>query len=57
MKFYDETKPLHLETDVSRVWLGAGLLQTRNSTSCPREMAPFTTYADQSHVQAKVYPV
>ena len=37
---YDETKPLHFETDASGVGLRAGLLQKRNSTSCPRDMAP-----------------
>ena len=39
MKFYDKTKPLYLETDESGVVLGTSLLQTRNSTSCPRDMA------------------
>ena len=28
MKFYNDTKPLYLETDTSRVGLGAALLQT-----------------------------
>ena len=36
MKFYDETKLLYIETDVSGVGLGAALLQTRTKTSCPR---------------------
>ena len=40
MEFYDETKPLYLETNTSGVGLGAGLLQTRSGTSCPRDMAP-----------------
>ena len=35
MKFYDEVKPLYLDTDVSGVGLGTGLLQTRVGTSCP----------------------
>ena len=38
--FFDETKPLYLETDASGVGLLARLLQTRNGTSCPRDMAP-----------------
>ena len=28
MKFYDETKPLYIETDASGVGLGAALIQT-----------------------------
>ena len=40
LKFYNETKPLYLETDVSEVGLGADLLQTINGTSCPRDVAP-----------------
>ena len=31
MKFYNETKLLYIETDVSRVGLGAGLLQSRDN--------------------------
>ena len=30
MKFYDETKPLYLETEASEIGLGATLLQTRD---------------------------
>ena len=40
VKFYDETKPLYLEMDASGVRLGAILLQTRNGTSCSRDVAP-----------------
>ena len=40
MKFYDKTNPLYLETDASGEEVGAGLLQTRNSTIYPRDMAP-----------------
>ena len=39
MKFYDENKPLCIETDASVVGLGAALLQTRNNTSCPKDEA------------------
>ena len=35
MKFYDKTKPLYLETDLSGVILRAGLLHTRSGTNCP----------------------
>ena len=40
MKFYDEIKFLYLETDASGAGLEAGLLQTREGTSCPRDEAP-----------------
>ena len=39
MKFYADMKLLYLETDASRVGLGAGWLQTREGTSCPWDMA------------------
>ena len=39
MKFYDETKPLFIETDVSWVGLAATLLQTRSNTSSPKDEA------------------
>ena len=37
MKFYDEAKPLYIETDASQVGWGAALLQTRSGPSCPRD--------------------
>ena len=40
MEFYDETKPLYLETDASRVGLGAGLLQIRDGMNYPQDEAP-----------------
>ena len=40
MKLYDDTKPLFLDNDTSEVGHGAGLLQKRSGTSCPRDMAP-----------------
>ena len=33
MKFYDDTKPLYLETDASRVGLGVALLQMHEGTT------------------------
>ena len=43
MKFYDDTKPLYLETDTSRVGLGATLLQTQDGTTCQKDMVPDNT--------------
>ena len=43
MKFYDETKPLYLQTDASGIRLGATLLQTRDNTTCPEDIAPDNT--------------
>ena len=40
MKFFDEMKPLYMETDASRVGLGAAILQTREGTSCARDEVP-----------------
>ena len=37
IKFYDETKPLYRETNVSGDGLGAALLQRRSNTSCHRD--------------------
>ena len=43
MKFYDDTKPLYLETDISRVGLGAAILQTREGTTCQKDTVPDNT--------------
>ena len=40
MKFYDDTKPLYLETVASRVGLGAALLQLHDNTTCQKGMVP-----------------
>ena len=40
MKFYNDTKPLYLETDASGVGLGAALLQLHNNTTCQKGMVP-----------------
>ena len=44
MKFYSgTTKPLYLETDASRVGLGAALLQTWEGPTCQRDTVPDNT--------------
>ena len=43
MKFYDDTKPLYLETDASGVGLGGALLQLHDNTTYQRDMAPDNT--------------
>ena len=40
MKFYDDTKPLYLETDASGTGLGAALLQLRDNMNCSKDTAP-----------------
>ena len=39
MMFYDKTRPLTLEREVSEVGLGAGLLQIRDEMNCPQDTA------------------
>ena len=43
MKFYDETKPLYLETDASGIGLGPDLLQTKDGAACQMDIAPDNT--------------
>ena len=40
MKFYGETQPLYLDTDVSGEGLRAALLQTRYGITFPRDKVP-----------------
>ena len=43
MKFYDDTKPLYLETDTSGIGLGAVLLQMHKGTACQKDIVPDNT--------------
>ena len=43
MEVYDENKPLYLKTDASEIGLGAALLQTRDGTTYPIDIAPDNT--------------
>ena len=43
MRFYDDTKPLYLETDASRVGLGAALPQAWEGTTCQKDTVPDNT--------------
>ena len=43
MKFYDDTKPLYLETDASRVGLGVALLQMHKGPASQKDIVPDNT--------------
>ena len=43
MKFYNDTNPLYLETDTSRVGLGAALLQIWEGSTCQKDTVPDNT--------------
>ena len=43
MEFYEDTKPLYLETDASGIGLRAALLQLQDNTYCQKGMAPDNT--------------
>ena len=49
MKFYDEMKPLYMETDTSEVELKGTILQTRMGTSCPRDETPHKNILRLTH--------
>ena len=38
MKFYDDTKPLYLETDASGIGLGVAQLQMHEGTTCQKDI-------------------
>ena len=57
MKFYDETKPLYLETDASGIGLGTTLLQTRDGMTWPKDTHQTTPFWDQLPLQVKTWPV
>ena len=40
MKFNNKVRPLYLETDVSGIGLGVGLLQVRDGMNCPHDKMP-----------------
>ena len=42
-EIYNDTKPLYLDTNTSRVGLGAALLQTWEGTTCQKDMVPDNT--------------
>ena len=56
MKFYDDTKPLYLETDVSGVVLGAALLQTHKGTPCQKDMVLDNTILHPTAFASKSLP-
>ena len=43
MKFHNDTKPLYLEAGVSRVGLGAALLQLHEGAMCQKDVVPDNT--------------
>ena len=43
MKFYNDTKPLYLETDTSGVGLSAALLQTHEGATLQKDTVPDNT--------------
>ena len=51
VKFYNETKPLYLETDASGIRLRTALLQTRDGTTCPKDITP-----DNTILRAVMFP-
>ena len=56
MKFYDENKPLYIETDVSGIGLGAALVQIRSYISCHRFEVPGNSILRPLHFPARASP-
>ena len=55
MKFYDTSKQLYLETNVSGVDLGAGLLQMQEGMNCVHDKVPSKQPSIQLLSPVKVY--
>ena len=54
MKFFDDTKPLYLETDASRIGLGVALLQPMTIQPAKKAWHQTTQIFTQLHLPVKV---
>ena len=56
MKFYNDSKPLYLETDASGVSLGAALLQLHDNMVCQEGRAPdgYQSTCPQANLSPKI---
>ena len=57
MNFNDETMPLYLETDASGIGCGTTLLQTKDGTTCPEDIAPDNIILRPIAFASKTWPV
>ena len=57
MKFYDEIRPVYLETDSYGVELETVLLQIRNGMNCPQDEAPYSSILRLIVFASKAYQV